>query len=88
MLGILHSKILGAGWSNCEQLYEAARKAVALLGVEAEIEKITDCLAMMKYGVLQTPALVIDEEVVAAGKAPSPSEMTTIPTTALANRTE
>jgi small redox-active disulfide protein 2 len=81
---MLHIKILGAGCSNCERLYEVTQKVVASLGAEAQIEKIADYSEMVKYGILRTPALVINEELVAVGKVPSPSDMTTILTTALA----
>lgn len=85
---MLHIKILGAGCSNCERLYEVTLKAVASLGIEAEAVKVTDFQAMMKYGILQTPALVIDERVVVVGKVPSLGDMTTILTTALAKTGE
>jgi small redox-active disulfide protein 2 len=81
---MLHIKILGAGCSNCERLYEVTQKAVASLGAEAQIEKIADYSEMVKYGILRTRALVINEELVAVGKVPSPSDMTTILTAALA----
>jgi small redox-active disulfide protein 2 len=81
---MLRIKILGAGCSNCERLYEVTRKAVESLGVEAEIAKITDYPEMMKYNILQTPALVIEEKVVTAGRVPSLAEMTSMLTTALA----
>ena len=85
---MLHIKILGVGCSNCERLYEVTRKAVASLGVEAQIDKITDYPEMMKYGILQTPGLVINEELIAVGRVPSLSGMTTILTTALAKSAE
>jgi small redox-active disulfide protein 2 len=81
---MLHIKILGSGCSNCERLYAVTQKVVASLGVEAQIEKVTDYPEMMKYGILQTPGLVINEEVVSVGKVPSTADMTTILTTALA----
>lgn len=83
MDGMLHIKILGAGCANCERLYEVARKAAASTGIQAEIAKVTDYPEMMKYNILQTPALVIDDELISAGKVLSLSEMTTVLTTAL-----
>ncbi len=80
---MLHIKILGSGCSNCERLYEVAKRAADSLGMEAEITKITDFPEMMKYGILQTPALVINEELIMVGKVPSLSDMTTVLTTAL-----
>lgn len=85
---MLHIKILGAGCSNCERLFEVTRKAVASLGIKAQIDKITDYPEMMKYGILQTPGLVIDEQLISVGKVPSLSDMTTILTTALAKTAE
>lgn len=80
---MLHIKILGAGCSNCERLYEVAKRAVDSLGMEAEITKITEFPEMMKYGILQTPGLVINEELITVGKVPSLGDMTTMLTTAL-----
>jgi small redox-active disulfide protein 2 len=80
---MLTVKILGAGCSNCERLYEVARRALDSLGVEAELTKIMDFPEMMKYGILQTPGLVVNEELVMVGKVPSLGDMTTILTSAL-----
>jgi small redox-active disulfide protein 2 len=80
---MLRIKILGAGCSSCERLYEVARRALDSLGVEAELTKITDFPEMMKYGILQTPGLVVTEELVMVGKVPSLGDMTTVLTTAL-----
>ncbi len=80
---MLSIKILGAGCSNCERLYEVARKAVDSLGVQAELTKVTEFPEMMKYGILQTPGLVINEELIMVGKVPSLGDMTAILTEAL-----
>mgnify|MGYP000906044073 CR=1 FL=1 len=61
-------KILGTGCPKCKKLEETARQAVSELGVEAVIEKVTDLNDIMDYGVMMTPALVIDEKVVSSGK--------------------
>lgn len=61
-------KVLGAGCSKCKKLEEEAKKAVAEAGIEAEVEKVTEIAEIMKYGVMMTPALVIDEEVVSVGR--------------------
>jgi len=81
-------KILGAGCSNCERLYEVTRRAVDSLGAQVEVIKITDYQEMMKYGILQTPGLVINEELVMVGKVPSLGDMTTLLTTALSKSVE
>ncbi|HOH98291.1 MAG TPA: thioredoxin family protein [Candidatus Cloacimonadota bacterium] len=61
-------KILGTGCPKCKKLEENARLAVNELGIEAAIEKVTDLNDIMDYGVMMTPALVIDNKVVSSGK--------------------
>ena len=68
-------KILGAGCPKCKKLEETARQAIAELGMEASLEKVTDLNKIMDYGVMMTPALVIDEKVVSAGKLLSISDI-------------
>ena len=71
-------KILGAGCKNCIALTENARAAVKKTGVEAEIIKVTDFKDIMTYGVMSTPALVIDEKVVSYGKVLTPQDIAAI----------
>lgn len=61
-------KILGSGCSKCEKLEENTEEALKELGIEAEIVKVADFRDIMKYGVMTTPALVVDEKVVSSGK--------------------
>lgn len=61
-------KILGSGCQNCTMLADNTQEAVKEMGVDAEIIKVTDFKDIMKYGVMSTPALVIDETVVSFGK--------------------
>lgn len=61
-------KILGSGCSKCKKLEENTRKAVSETGISATVEKVNDLKDIMSYGVMTTPALVIDEKVVSAGK--------------------
>lgn len=64
-------KILGTGCSKCKKLEINAREAVKELGIEASFEKVEDIQEIMAYGVMNTPALVVDEEVKVMGKVPS-----------------
>ena len=81
---MLTIKILGSGCANCKKLEELSRQAIAGMGIEAEVIKVTDHEGIMAYHVLATPGLVINETVVSAGRIPSESEITTFLTTALA----
>ena len=64
-------KVLGSGCAKCNQLEEATRQAVARAGIDAQIEKVTDVVQIMGYGVMTTPALVVDGQVRVAGRVPS-----------------
>ncbi|MDD5440366.1 MAG: thioredoxin family protein [Candidatus Omnitrophica bacterium] len=64
-------EILGTGCLKCETLYGNVQEAVARAGVAAEIVKVTKLMDIMNYGVMVTPALVIDGVVKAAGKVPA-----------------
>ena len=67
--GIRSMKVLGPGCKSCHELNEASIAAVKELGMELEVEYITDMEKIMGYGVMSMPALVINEKVVSAGKA-------------------
>ena len=71
-------KVLGSGCANCQKLEVLATKAVAELGLDAEIIKVTDIAEIMGYGVMSTPALVVDEELKVAGRVPSYDDVVTI----------
>lgn len=71
-------KVLGTGCANCKRLEDLAAKAVADLGMDAEIVKVTDIGEIMGYGVMSTPALVVDEQLRLAGRVPSYDEVVTI----------
>lgn len=68
-------KILGTGCPKCKKLEENARLAIAELGISATVEKVTELDKIMDYGVMMTPALVIDEKVVSSGKLLSASDI-------------
>ena len=71
----MHIKILGSGCKKCLTLGENTRVALEQKGLQADIEKITDFAQIAAYGVMSTPALVIDGKVVAVGKVLSSSEI-------------
>ena len=71
-------KVLGSGCSNCAKLEALAVKAVEELGLDAEIVHVTDIADIMGYGVMSTPALVVDEQLRLAGRVPSFDEVLTL----------
>lgn len=68
-------KILGSGCANCTKLYDNTKKAVELLALDATIEKVTDIKDIMSFGVMKTPALVVDGKVKIMGRVPSAEEI-------------
>ena len=72
---MVNVKVLGPGCANCKRLEQIARHEVENLGIEANIEKVTDYGQIMGYGVMSTPGLVINERVVAYGRVPANQEV-------------
>lgn len=68
-------KVLGTGCPKCKKLYSEAEKAIAEAGVSAELEKVDSIDDILSYGVMMTPALVIDEEVKASGRVALSAEI-------------
>ncbi len=65
-------KVLGSGCKNCETTAKLIRIAAQQAGVEIDLQKVTDMAEIMRYGVMSTPGVVIDEKVVHAGGLPGP----------------
>jgi small redox-active disulfide protein 2 len=68
-------KVLGMGCANCRRVYANARKAIEELGVDVALEKVEDIDTIIRFGVLMTPAVVIDGEVKVCGRIPSTEEL-------------
>jgi len=68
-------EVLGMGCANCNKLYRNALDAVKMSGKEIEVTKVEDIKKIMSYGVLSTPALVIDGVVKVAGKVPKAEDI-------------
>lgn len=67
--------LLGPGCHNCQILEQRTREAVADLGLAADIEKVTDYGAIAAFGIMRTPGLVVDGEVVMSGRVPTTAEI-------------
>jgi small redox-active disulfide protein 2 len=70
-------KVLGPGCARCHQLEETAREVVKELAIDASIEEVKDINKIMKYPILTTPGLVVNEELVCSGRVPTKVEVTT-----------
>lgn len=68
-------KILGSGCSKCNYLLTVTQTAVIELGIEAQVTKVDDLQQIAGYGIMRTPALVINEKVAVSGRVPSISEI-------------
>ena len=68
-------KVLGSGCANCVKLYDHVKKSLEESGKEADVVKVTEMSQIMSYGVMRTPALVIDGKVVSSGRIPAVDEI-------------
>jgi len=72
---VVHIEVLGPGCQKCNVLYQHAEQAAKELGLEYEIEKVTDITAIMGYGIMATPALVVDGEIRLSGRVASAEQI-------------
>ena len=77
----MNIKILGSGCANCVNLEKATRQAVDELGIDATFEKVTDYADIAAYGIMRTPGLVVDEQVILSGRVPTASQVKDLLTT-------
>ena len=68
-------QILGTGCVKCQKLADNTKQAADTLGLEYDMEKVTDINQIMGFGVMTTPGLVVDGQVLVAGKVPSPADL-------------
>lgn len=68
-------KVLGTGCNNCKKTKAVVGEAIRELGVDATLVEVQDIPSIMAYGVMSTPAIVIDEKVVSTGKVPAKSQV-------------
>jgi small redox-active disulfide protein 2 len=71
-------QVLGTGCPKCKKLAELADAAAQELGIDYELEKVTDINDIMAFGVMMTPALAVDGQVKVTGKVPSSDEIKTL----------
>lgn len=68
-------KVLGSGCANCKRLEQMVQTAIGELSAQAEVQKVTEYPEIMKYLVMSTPGLVIDEKLVSSGRIPAMAEI-------------
>ena len=80
---MLTIKVLGSGCANCKRVEQIVHKVVDEMTLQAEVIKVTEYPEIMKYNVMSTPGLVINEKIVSTGRIPTPAEVTAWLTSAL-----
>lgn len=75
MIIMMNVKVLGGGCSKCETLLANTKEAITNAGIEAEVEYITDFAVIGAYGIMSTPALMVDEKIVSMGKVLKSSDI-------------
>ncbi len=71
----MNIKVLGTGCPKCKTLEKTTLQAISELGINANLEKVEDIVQIMNYGVMRTPAMVIDDKVIFSGRVPSVEEV-------------
>jgi len=71
----MNIKILGPGCASCHQLEKTTKEVVKELGIDASIEEVKDMMKIVQYPILTTPGLIINEELVCAGRVPTKAEL-------------
>lgn len=79
----MNIKILGPGCARCDQLEKTTREVLKELGIDATVEEVKDINEIVEYAVLTTPGLVVNEELVSAGRVPNKAEITQLIANAL-----
>jgi small redox-active disulfide protein 2 len=79
----MNIKILGPGCARCHQLEKTTREVVKELDIDASVEEVKDINKIVEYAILTTPGLVINEELVCAGRVPTKAELTQLIANAL-----
>jgi len=74
---MLTIKVLGSGCANCKRVEQIVHKVVQEMTLEAKVIKVTEYPEIMKYNIMSTPGLVINEKIVSTGRIPTPAEVTT-----------
>lgn len=72
---MVNVKVLGSGCANCKRLEERVRSVAAARGITIELDKVTDFYEIMKWNILQTPGLVVNDKLVSAGRIPKDDEI-------------
>jgi len=80
---MLTIKVLGSGCANCKRVEQIVRKVVEDQALQADVIKVTEYPEIMKYNIMSTPGLVINEQVVSTGRIPTPAEVSAWLTSAL-----
>ena len=71
----MNIKVLGPGCAKCDKIEKLVKETIAETGVVADVEKVTDIMQIAGYGVLGTPAVVVDGDVKSVGKVPSKEDI-------------